>query len=225
MPLHTKKEFAAMCGMTTSKLSIYALPDRRKIIYNGDYIDSSVEPNISFLQKWRDKNRDKIAGIESEKPAVEPKKLRLTRPLTKKEIIEDEQKWQQNEPIDPEITGTTSLDAKKLRTQILKMEKEIEKLNLNNQKAMGQVVPVDLMDSVFLQERQSVLVESKNTLQDILTIFAKRRDLTAAERADISTEFTDRLNEMMKRSAEATQKAIDEIVKQFSVKRGKGERT
>ncbi len=217
MPLHTKKEFAAMCGMATKTLATYALPSRRKVVYTGEYIDSSIEPNISFLEKWRDKNQVSAKST----PKSEPK-LRLTRPPTLKEMIDE----LEEEGLDEEElpTGNSSLDAKKLKTQILKMEKEIEKLTLSNAKAQSEVVPIGLMDALFLQERQSILMESKNTFQDVLSIFGKRRDLSPEEKADIRAEFTDRLNEMMKRSAEATSRAIENIVAEFSIKRGKGER-
>lgn len=223
MPLHTKKGFAALCGITTKQLATNALPDRRKVIYSGDYINDEIEPNKSFLEKWQDRNKGK-----SPKPTPEKKvkELHLLRPPSLKEmraeIEKEDAPWlgEDNE----EIPKTTGLDAKKLKTQILKMEKEIEKLTLANSKAQGEVVPVGLMDAILLQERQSILMESKNTWQDILSIFGKRRDLTAEERADIRGEFIDRLNEMMKRSAEITEKSIKDIVAQFSVKRGKGER-
>ncbi len=217
MPLHTKKEFAAMCGMTTAKLSTYASASRRKVVYNGEYIDSSVEPNISFLEKWHDKNYKKPEPLPKKEP------LRVTRPPTLKEMSEEMESDEGEEEAE-DRSGNSSLDAKKLKTQILKMEKEIEKLTLSNQKSMGEVVPVGLMDALMLQERQSILMEAKNTCQDILSIFAKRRSLTAEEKADIRSEFIDRLNEMMKRSADATSKSVRGIVSEFSLKRAKGGR-
>jgi hypothetical protein len=223
MPLHTKKEFAAMCGMSTKTLSTYASASRRKVIYSGEFVDSGIEPNYSFLQKWQDKNRDKVdLSVKFHKSIAPPKELRMIRPLTPKEQMSENDDDEEIEDLTP--PAATGLDAKKVATQIRKMEKEIEKLTLSNQKVMGQVVPVELIDALILQERQSFLMESKNTIQDILSIFAKRRDLSASERTDISTEFIDRLNEMMKRASETTEKAIKSIVSEFTLKRGKGER-
>lgn len=206
-----------MCGMTTGTLSTYASKARRKVVYTNEYVDSSIEPNKSFLEKWQDKNYTPIiANSVKPEPVKQP---RITRSPTLKEMSSEIEQEEESEK--EEVYG---LDAKKLATQILKMEKEIEKLTLSNAKSQGEVVPVGLMDALFLQERQSILIESKNTLTDILAILAKRRDLTASERSDISAEFVDRLNETMKRAANTTEKAIHEIVAQFSIKRGKGER-
>ena len=57
MALHTKKDFAELCGMTTKLLSVYASKNRCKVVYSGDYVDDKIEPNISFLRKWAGKNK------------------------------------------------------------------------------------------------------------------------------------------------------------------------
>lgn len=228
MALLTKKEFAERCGITIKNLATYVT--RHKVIYTkaerrGDErVNDAIEPNCSFLAYH--------AGKKYLKPKKEvpPKKLMVTRPPTIKEMLPVEmvaptyKDEVEDEELPPGAAEYAGLDAKKVAKQIEKMEKEIEKLTLGNSKAKGQVVPIHLMDSVFLQERQSILMEAKNALQDILSIFGKKRDLTAYERADISAEFTDRLNEMMKRAAAVTEKAIDVIVREFSNKRAVGER-
>lgn len=225
MAKYSKNEWAVKCGMRPKDLAVYI--GRKKVFVTpvGE-IDETHPLNNSFLEKYSARAEAK-AGSEG---------LRLTRPLNKKERdkadqenlppkyiepIEDEDESGDDSPSKNAYFG---MEAKKLATQIRKMEKEIEKLTLGNQKARGQVVPVHLIDSLFLQERQSILTEMKNVFQDVLTLFAKRRDLTAFERTDISAEITDRLNEAMQRAAAATVSAVDGIVSEFSIKKGKGER-
>src|SRR4051812_3245402 len=55
MAFHTKKSFAEQCGMTSGNLSNNA--SRGKVIYSGELIDDTIEPNKSFLAKWSEKNR------------------------------------------------------------------------------------------------------------------------------------------------------------------------
>jgi hypothetical protein len=57
MALHTKKQFAKLCGITTKELSVYAGPKRRKVVYSGDYVDDTIQPNIDFLRTWLDKKK------------------------------------------------------------------------------------------------------------------------------------------------------------------------
>ena len=68
MALHTKKDFAELCGMTTKVLSVYASKNRCKVVYSGDYVDDKIEPNISFLRKWAGKNK---AEMNTPLPPVE----------------------------------------------------------------------------------------------------------------------------------------------------------
>lgn len=65
MALLTKKEFAEKCGLETKSLSVYARPDRRKVVYSGDYVDDSIEPNKSFLQKWEDRKNARTSSDTS----------------------------------------------------------------------------------------------------------------------------------------------------------------
>lgn len=230
MPLYTKKEFAGMCGMSTATLSTYASPARKKVVYTNDYIDSSIEPNISFLSKWSARKTEKLPeNVAPPLPAAVKKELRLTRPPRLEEMQPEKppknrQRLDEEDDEGPGENEFAGMDAKKVATQIRKMEKEIEKLTLSNQKTRGQVVPIDPINSLFLQDRQSVLIEMKHGLEDILAIFSKRRDLSEFERTEVRAEFTDRLNEAMKRAATMTSASVEAIVGEYSIKRGKGER-
>lgn len=220
----TKAEFAERCGITIKNLATYA--GRGKVVYSpakerrDERVNTEIEPNTSFLAKWSELKTIRSSDVPG-------KKLKVIRPLTKNEQSESVNSSDAEKNIDgdeEEVSVPSGLETRKLTRQIEKMEKEIERLTLSNNKARGHVVPIHLMDSVFLQERQSILAESKNTLQDILTIFSKKRDLTAYERSEISAEFTDRLNEMMTRAADATEKAVEGVVREFSIKKAPGER-
>jgi len=50
MALLKKKEFAALCGMTTKELAVYLGPKRRKVVATGEYIDDTLPQNIIFKQ-------------------------------------------------------------------------------------------------------------------------------------------------------------------------------
>lgn len=216
--------------MSTATLSTYASVARKKVVYTNDYIDSSIEPNISFLAKWSTRKSEKNPEKdELVVPAKVKKELRITRPPRLEEMQPEKPLLRPQKPIQDdddeiEINEFAGMDAKKVATQIKKMEKEIEKLTLSNQKTRGQVVPIDPINSLFLQDRQSTLVEMKHGLEDILAIFSKRRDLSEVERTEIRAEFTDRLNEAMKRAAAMTAASVETIVGEYSIKKGKGER-
>lgn len=212
--------------MVTNALAVYIKRGKVVANENGDFDDS--EPiNKSFIEKWSARKIEKIPETKVEGP---PKKeLRLIRAPKSEEEIQESTPVRSKKPVFededlPEENEYAGLDAKKMATSIRKMEKEIEKLTLSNQKTRGQVVPIEPINSLFLQDRQSTLIEMKHGLEDILAIFGKRRDLTDFERTEIRVEFTDRLNEAMKRAAKMTATSVEAIVGEYSIKKSKGER-
>jgi hypothetical protein len=63
MALHSKKEFAAICGLKTKNLAVYE--SRGKLVYTGESIDDGIEPNRSFLKKWTELARaqDRVGQV------------------------------------------------------------------------------------------------------------------------------------------------------------------
>ena len=49
MALYTKIQFAELCGVSIQYINEYI--KRQHLILSGDYIDNTIEPNISFQQK------------------------------------------------------------------------------------------------------------------------------------------------------------------------------
>lgn len=217
MALHTKKQFAELCGLTTGNLSVYK--DRQKVVYSGDYVDDSIEPNLSFLKLRKEKLKsDSKPQKKTHPPPTKPSKLVVERPKTQAISAPKVQ--------DPEGEGQIyNLTQKKLETQITKMNMEMDKLRLQNSKFMGEVVPFSLIKPCVMQHNQSIIAQSKNTLDNILRLFKKKRDLSADEEAEIRAHFVHELNDMMKKAAAATVKAVNAIVSEFSEKRNVGERT
>lgn len=213
MPLYSKKEFADLCGLSTGNLSNYA--KRGKIIYSGDYIDDTLDLNASFLA-MRQGNfpKDKIKEKE-EKPIVEVKKNNT--------IALNHQNTGPNTAIDQASNAILQLNTQKIETQISKMKMEMEKLRLQNSKFMGEVVPTGLIKPVILQHNQSILTESKNTIDNILRIFAKKHSLDAVEVAEIKSQYIPELNNMIKKASFLTIKAVNNIINDFSEQKGVGE--
>lgn len=213
MPLYSKKEFADLCGLSTGNLSNYA--KRGKIIYSGDYIDDTLDLNASFLAMRQGKlPKDKIEEKE-QKHVVEVKKHNT--------IALNHQNISPNTIKDQASNAILQLNTQKIETQINKMKMEMEKLRLQNSKFMGEVVPTGLIKPVILQHNQSILTESKNTIDNILRIFAKKHSLDAAEVAEIKSQYIPELNNMIKKASFLTIKAVNNIINDFSEQKGVGE--
>lgn len=203
-----------MCGMTTGNLS--NMVTRGKVVYSGDYIDDSIDPNKSFLCM-----RKELAVNPKKKKEVESKTERPA-PVVKPSVIHNNKV--------PKVATVNvggaiyDLNAKKIQTQIDKMNMEMEKLRLNNSKFMGEVIPSGLIKPMILQHNQSILTESKNTIDNIIMIIAKKKDLSSAEVAEIKSKYLFEVNEMIKKSTQLTVKSINNVINEFSEKRNVGER-
>ena len=55
MALYTKKQFAELCCVSSQYINEYL--KRKHLVLSGDYIDDTIEPNLSFLKKRLDKKK------------------------------------------------------------------------------------------------------------------------------------------------------------------------
>lgn len=218
MAFHTKKSFAEQCGMTTGNLSNNAA--RGKVVYSGDLVDDTIEPNKSFLTKWSEKNQvgkkeappdlvalppPNVKNFKADPPAENPKTGKKRRDPAEKGSLYQEQ-------------------VKKMQLQNEMIVEQTEMIRLKREKTQGSQVPIDLVRPLLLQHNQSIITEAHNTLKRITRLFAKKHDLTLADQAEINTQWTPMVNEMIKKATALTQKSLKNIIHEYSVRRGAGER-
>lgn len=199
----SKKDIADKLEISTRHLSVILkrAVDKGHVVMRGEKFDPEKPNNKFWLQNQLDKKAVKKPPPSSKQPAAASQKGKKA-------------------PADP----ANSLEAQKISMQILKMQLEVEKLKIQNNKTRGDVIPSGLMRSLFLQHDQSILTESANTVTDILRIFAKRRELTETEVAEIKKEYTLALNNSVKKASELTINSLKNIIDEYSNKRGVGNR-
>jgi uncharacterized protein YjgD (DUF1641 family) len=213
MALHSKKQFADLCGIATNNLSVQIA--RGKVIVVNDLIDDTLEKNKSFFEKRASKkpaNSNQNASSETN---------------TSKISVESVVKLPQNpnELIAPSENQSYTESERQLKyLDTLKRQAEIEKLSLDLAKKKGEVIPSELVKPVFLQHNQSIITEFKNVSDEVIRMFAKKKSLTVNEVAEITGELTSCINNAMNKATNATVNAIDSIVNDFAEKKGVGER-
>lgn len=212
MSVLTKAQFAELLKWQTNKLSVYI--KRGKIILVNDLINTETETNRLFLEKY-------MARDESQ-----PSSETFTPPPPNSGGANS------GEIKDPENlfsalgipTYNESLRVLKYRDS-LKREKEIEKLELENAKKRGEVIPSELVKPVFLQHNQSIITEFKNTTEEFLRVIAKKYSITGNDVAEYTGLFTTCINTAIKNATALTSKSVTNIIRDHSEKRGRGERT
>lgn len=213
MALHSKKQFADLCGIATNNLSVQIA--RGKVIVVNDLIDDTLEKNKSFFEKRASKkpaNSNQSASIEIN-----------TSKITTESIVKPPQNL--NELIAPSENQSYTESERQLKyLDTLKRAAEIEKLSLDVAKKKGEVIPSELVKPVFLQHNQSIITEFKNVTDEVIRMFAKKKSLSVNEVAEITGELTSCINNAMNKATTATVNAIDSIVNDFAEKKGVGER-
>jgi hypothetical protein len=221
MPLYTKKEFAERCGMKTNQLAVY-IKRGKVVVGNGELIDTKNEKNKAFLQRYSGQTTEanlikEIAAVTPPESATHKRRDAFVRAEPDSDLEEDD-----DDLVDIPALPQSERKLKFLDT--LKREQEVRLLRIKEEKLKGQVVPSELIKPVMLQHNQSILSEFKNATDEILRVFAKRRDLQPDEVADIRGQLTLILNEAISKAATATAKSIDGIIENYTEARGKGER-
>ncbi len=203
---HTKKEFASLVGKPTNELSVHI--SRGKVIVHTDglLIDDENFKNRAYIEKWRGRMvEEKYSSVKSDTkikvPAIEN---------NEQEVIGEGQSYTESER-----------QLKYLDT--LKRQKEIEKLDIDIAKKRGEVVPSELIKPVFLQHNQSILTEFKNTTDEIIRIFSKKKALSVEEMADVKGKCVESINRSIGKALAATEKAVDSIIQNHSESKGVGQ--
>lgn len=204
----SKKEFAAMCTMTTKILSTNII--RKKVVVGDDgMIDLANDKNAAFLHKYS--NKDAVdTQVEPTVSAVKTIEIKAPLPQTS---IEDGSA--------PDY-ATSEKRLKYLDT--LKREEEIRKLKLQVEKMNGEVIPSAVIAPLFFQHSQSLMAAFRITMDDVVRMMGKRYGMTPADMSEMRGVIIKGINQAMIKGEETTIGAIGGIVADFQDKKGVGER-
>lgn len=218
MPLHTKKQFADLCGIKTGDLSNYQ--KRSKVVYSGEYVDDSIEPNISFLKKCLDKKNGQQV---SETPKEET--LPVTKELTTLNISEPKFRTPKAPNVKPpkeKNGGVYELSQDKILLQIENLElknRELEqKLNVRD----GATIPKEPVVLSFQYINKNMCRNIKVGIENLITRYEK--NFTPAQFADIRAAIVKEINHAQTNAVAESKKNIAEIILISSSKKEVGER-
>jgi hypothetical protein len=213
MALHSKKDFAALCGMSTKALAVYINPKRGKVIMSGDYIDDSHPVNKDFLEKRK-------GSVEPPAP-----KLHMLRPDPGADIPNTGEDEDDDAGIgeDGEPDSGYQLNKKLLKKKIEKLDVDTRLQELKEEKMRGELIPVDLVKNLFRAHTQSIVTSMKDGIDELLINFSVEARLRGDQVAGLRGKIVGILNNGVDKSVIVTQKNMRSIVNQVKVKRDVGE--
>lgn len=218
MALHTRKQFSELCGMSgTPELSVYI--SRGKIIMSGDYVDDQQLQNKDFLMKREAKRNPKPAEPVQKQPKSPPIRI-IKDPIIPTPKAPNVQK---PDISDAEV-GIYDLEKQQKALAIEKIKKENELLDVKIAKAHGESVPTDLIKSLIAQHSKAMSAAFYNAADNLLARFGKKYKVIPDDVAAYRGDIVDIINRATVDSIEDSRAALNEIVNEYSAKRGVGER-
>lgn len=217
MPLYTRAKFAELCGCTTGNLTNYI--KRGKVVLSGDYVDDDYPLNRDFLEHRRGKTLAKSNKKDTVKPKIKAPVPPDPDPIGN--IIppdDDDDDLQEGD----QSTGT--LIKAKLKAEILKKHREIALLKLREDKLNGEIIPIDVIKDLFAQHNKSIAVQVKNTIENIITMFAKTANLNVNQIAELRGRALQEINTGVDKAIYETRKSLKKIRDMHSQKKEIGER-
>jgi hypothetical protein len=204
----SRKDFCKKYGLAAGTLRQHLL--RGKVVEVNGIIDESSSLNKQYIANYSDPNhkpqpsyippkKEKVEKVKSE-PSVEENEIDLTPPEY--------------------VKSMKSVEA--LRAE--KLQEEIDKLRLQNEKQRGELVPVELIKPVFIQFSKSVTTAFQNEAENILIEIGHKKKLTREEQSDLRVRFRSIINQAVDGGVKDTKKNLGHITSEFSQVRLRGER-
>jgi hypothetical protein len=217
MALHTKKDFALICGIKLAALSTYAKRD--KVICSGDYIDDAIEKNAAFMEKWRAiKQPDVPAPALNGKPRDE-------RRVVAKPIDNTPPPKPPNIKPPSEFTfAGNQIDAEIKRVELDRKLEDLEIAKLKRQKMAGESMPTDLVKNTISVYSRSVSRSFNNAADNLLVEFQTMSDISREQVSSMRTKLNAIVNKAINDAYENAIDMVDNIVDEYSETRGKGDR-
>ena len=189
--------------MESKKLSVYV--KRGKAIQTGELFDDTIPENAHFITHWSEKlggqAADEKATASNGKKGKEPKS---TGPAP--------------------LSIMHELDKKKKELESQKLQQEVLKLEMDLAKKAGQVIPTELVKSLFAQTFKGFTVAFKHAVDNILIEISKRKKFSNEEMAEYRGRLVQKINEAVDKGVVDSQKNITNVVNEYTERRKQGER-
>ncbi|MES2287240.1 MAG: hypothetical protein V4547_16230 [Bacteroidota bacterium] len=240
MSILTRGEFAGSCNVSEGYLNVYI--GRKKVAVHGKgnkLIDTENPLNVIFVKELKRRQKEKAKGIKAtptkpaSKPAAQPSTEQIYNEVVEKVDVEEtiyteketpaqKKKREQQNDDDSEYTGW---ELRKKIADTLKAERAAEKAQLEIEKMMGNLMPVELVMQILTVNIKDIFLTFETDLENLASIYC---DILAGgdrtKLAQIMVKLREKLTSNIKRVETTAAKEVDNIVNEYSQQRGVGQR-
>lgn len=241
MAFLSRKDYAVLCGCTVQKVNTYVtrnkvlvLPNKmidtenpvNKLFQSGEKKLTKEKVEVKRAAKRETKKELKptaVTGIGAKGKAVDDEMQGavvqlFTTPKTKEERdLDNLVKKQEIEEKDYEL--------RKTKADTEKAEHQAQLANIQVEKLMGKLIPVDLVSQILSVNIHHIYRTFENDMNNISSIYC---DILAGGNRDKLSEITaklrSRLEEVVKSTKEVSMMEIENVIKEYADVRARGER-
>jgi hypothetical protein len=210
MPLYKPQDFAIHCGFQSWKQIAYAV-GRGDIVKSGKWIDSDIDTNKRFAEKWRNRNADKLATQPTTAPIAPTLPIGIEPPAT----IVPEAPTGIAAPVTDLPNSFAQLDVILKQQNILKVKAETEKLQIFIAKQKAELIPVDLVNQLIVIMSESNKTSYLHNTENLLIIMAQQHGLDNTALTSIKASLTAIINTAVDEAAALAKMGIRNIVNEY----------
>lgn len=224
MALLSRKEFAALCHTTPAIVTTNI--GRNKIVEFEKKIDSENAINKAFFDKYIAKSKVKQEKLPSSKEIDKLYKKTIdTLETAAKNEVNEKQSKSRRKKVNDDSELEHNWDLRKKKADALLKERTAEKALLSVKKMYGEMLPTDFVVLMFTTFTKSVLSIFDNAMMNLAGVYCD--ELAGGDRAALA-KVNQKLNEefqtIINEAAEIAKKDLTNQIKEYSVKRSKGEK-
>lgn len=217
MALYNKSDFARYVGLTTNNLAVYIA--RKKIVVSeafADMIDDADPKNLAFIQNRMRKGK-MPTDVKPPIPEIGKQRPPSSTPF----------ETPGSSSIGPGKNDAATIDEIENELRKVKLEKDTAEAQLARmklEKASGEVIPTDLVKSLFTHHAKSITVEFHNAAGNLVMEISKIKSLTPEEIAKLRGQLIIIINKAADDAVKNTTAGIKNIQNEYAERRGVGEK-
>ena len=220
MSLYTRKEFASLCRTTTAVVTTNI--NRDKIILFDKKIDSENPVNKAFFDKYHKKAEEEMRTKKAKKDISND-----IQTLYKAVVKKADKKSKKKELNESRQKGQVSLDwdTRKKRAEALLKERTAEKALLSLKKMYGEMVPTEFVTIMFATFTKTIFSVFDNSIMNLAGVYCD--ELAGGDRealAKVNQRLNEEFQEIINNASDIAKKDMTNAIKEYSIKRSKGER-
>lgn len=202
MAIYTRSEICKKFDMPSNRLSTYI--ERGKVIKDeNNMFDLEHPKNKAFYEKILSKRGNVSVDAEVIEPEVVTAKVVSSKKPPK------------------ESKGTDGislfdLELKKKKVDIELKEAEIRLKNIEEQKKLGELIPVDIVKTMIMTQAQSQVTSFKDAMDLFLVRISAKKKLTLEETAELKGGLIELINKAIDTSVENSKKTMRKIIDELS---------